>query len=75
MYSEKTLKLCERIKTEGLEKVGERLIYVLFSFGSYVYVTVSIYDGLTLDECVYLRSEEIEAYYKGETKQWIKLNV
>ena len=75
MYSEKTLKLCERIKTEGMEKVGEKIIYVLFNFGSYVYLTVNIYDRLTLDECVYLRSEDIETYYNEETKQWIKLSI
>ena len=75
MYSEKTLKLCERIKTEGMKKVGERIIYVLFNFGSYVYLTVNIYDGLTFDECVYLRSEDIEEYYNEETKQWIKLSI
>lgn len=75
MYSEKTLKLCKRIKTEGMEKVGERIIYVLFNFGSYVYLTVNIYDGLTLDECVYLRSEDIDTYYNEETKQWIKLSI
>lgn len=74
-YSEKTLKLCERIKTEGMEKVGERIIYVLFNFGSYVYLTVDIYDGLTFDECVYLRSEDIVEYYNEETKQWIKLSI
>ena len=75
MYSEKTLKLCERIKTEGMKKVGERTIYVLFNFGSYVYLTVNIYDGLTLDECVYLRSEDIEEYYDEENKKWLKLSI
>ena len=75
MYSEKTLKLCERIKTEGMKKVGERIIYVLFNFGSYVYLTVNIYDGLTLDECIYLRSEDIEEYYDEENKKWVKLSI
>lgn len=75
LYSEKTLKLCERIKTEGMGKVGERIIYVLFNFGAYVYLTVDIYDGLTFDECVYLRSEYIVEYYNEETKQWIKLSI
>ena len=74
-YSEKTLKLCERIKTEGMGKVGERIIYILFNFGAYVYLTVDIYDGLTFDECVYLRSEDIVEYYNEETKQWIKLSI
>lgn len=75
MFSEKTLKLCERIKAGGMKKVGERIIYVLFKFGSYSYITVDIYDGLTLDECVYLRSEDIDMYLDNETKQWIKLSI
>ena len=74
MFSEKTLKLCERIKQEGLEKVGERTMYVLFNFGSTVYLSVNIYDKLTLDECVYLSSEDIDEYYDEETKQWIKVS-
>ena len=75
MYSEKTLKLRERIKAEGMKKVEERIMYVLFNFGSCVYLSVNIYDGLTLDECVYLRSEDIDMYLDKETKQWIKLSI
>lgn len=75
MISEKTLKLCERIKAEGMKKIEEKRMYVLFNFGSYVYLSVNIYDGLTLDECMYLRSEDIEEYYDEETKQWIKLSI
>ena len=74
MYSEKTLKLCERIKQEGLKKVEERIMYVCFNFGSYAYLAVNIYDKLTLDECIYLCSEDIDEYYDGVTKQWVKLN-
>lgn len=75
MFSEKTLELCERIKAEGMKKVEERVMYVLFNFGSYVYLTVDIYDGLTLDECVYLRSENIDMYLDDGTKQWVKLSI
>lgn len=75
MFSEKTLELCERIKAEGMKKVEERVMYVLFNFGSYVYLTVDIYDGLTLDECVYLRSEDIDMYLDDGTKQWVKLSI
>lgn len=75
MFSEKTLELCERIKAEGMKKVEERIMYVLFNFGSYVYLTVDIYDGLTLDECVYLRSENIDMYLDDGTKQWVKLSI
>lgn len=75
MFSEKTLKLCERIKAEGMKKVEERKMYVLFNFGSYVYLSVNIYDGLTLDECVYLRSEDIDMYLNEETKEWKSLSI
>lgn len=75
MISEKTLKLCERIKAEGMKKIEEKRMYVLFNFGSYVYLSVNIYDGLTLDECMYLRSEDIEEYYDEENKKWIKLSI
>ena len=75
MISEKTLKLCERIKTEGMKKIEEKRMYVLFNFGSYVYLSVNIYGGLTLDECMYLRSEDIEEYYDEENKKWVKLSI
>lgn len=75
MISEKTLKLCERIKAEGMKKIEEKRMYVLFNFGSYVYLSVNIYDGLTLDECIYLRSEDIEEYYDEEKKKWVKLSI
>ena len=75
MFSEKTLKLCERIKAEEMKKVGKKRMYVLFNSGSYVYLSVNIYDGLTLDECVYLRSEDIDMYLNEETKEWKKLSV
>ncbi len=75
MISEKTLKLCERIKAEGMKKIEEKRMYVLFNFGSYVYLSVNIYDGLTLDECMYLRSEDIEEYYDEENKKWVKLSI
>ena len=74
MYSEKTLNLCERIKAEKLKKVEEKIMYVLFNFGSYVYLTVTIYDKLSIDECVYLRSEDIDMYL-DEKKEWKKINV
>ena len=75
MISEKTLKLCERIKAEGMKKIEEKRMYVLFNFGSYVYLSVNIYDGLTLDECMYLRSEDIEEYYDEENKKWVTLSL
>lgn len=75
MFSEKTMKLCERIKNEGLKKIYEKRVYVLFNFGSYVYLGVSIYEKLSFEECLYLRSEDIEEYYGEETKGWKKLSI
>ena len=75
MYSEKTMKLCERIKNEGLKKIDKKRVYVLFNFGSYVYLGVYIYEKLSFEECLYLRSEDIKKYYDGETKEWKKLSI
>lgn len=74
MYSERTLKLCERIKEENLKKIDQKIMYVLFNFGALVYLGVNIYEKLTLDECIYLRSEDIDEYYDEENKQWIKVS-
>lgn len=74
MISEKTLNLCKKIKKENLKKIDQKIMYVLFDFGSAAYIGVDIYDKLTLDECVYLRSEDIDEYYDEETKQWIKVS-
>lgn len=74
MYSERTLKLCKRIKEENLKKIDQKIMYVLFNFGALVYLGVNIYEKLTLDECLYLRSEDIDEYYDEETKQWIKVS-
>ena len=38
----------------------ERVMYVSFSFGSMAYVTVKIYEGKTLNECLKMRSKEID---------------
>lgn len=35
---------------------------VVFSFGSIATVSVNIYEGKTLNECVRLRSEKIDGY-------------
>ena len=75
MFTEKTLKLCERIKSDGLKKVAEKTLYVLYNFGSYAFVSVSLYNGLTFDECVYLHSEKIDSYYNKYTKEWMKLSI
>lgn len=74
MVSEKYLNLCKRIKEEGLKKIDQKIVYVLFNFGGTAYVGVNIYEGLTLDECVFLRSEDIEEYL-NEDKKWVTLKI
>ena len=42
-------------------KVKEvKTVYVSFTFGSMAYVSVKIYEGKTLNECLKMRSEEID---------------
>ncbi len=36
-----------------------RTMYVSFNFGSMVYLSVDIYEGKTLNECLKMRSEDI----------------
>lgn len=37
-----------------------RELYVSFNFGSMAYMSVDIYEGKTLNECLKLRSEDID---------------
>ena len=47
----------------------ETTAYVCFNFGSCARVGVTLYEGLTVDECIALRSEDIEEY-KIEGGEW-----
>lgn len=47
-----------------MKKIGHEVFYVSFKFGSMAYVGVDMYEGLTIEECLKLRSEEIDAYIK-----------
>ena len=47
----------------------ETTAYVCFSFGSVATVGVTLYEGLSIDECIALRSEDI-AEYKIEGGEW-----
>ena len=48
-------------------------VYVRFNFGSYVYIGVTIHEGLTLDECVCLRGQgAVETYKDPQTGEWVK---
>lgn len=54
-------------------KIGEEYVYVQFTSGPFVKVTVDIYEGKTFDECVKMRSPNIEAYYDYEAREWIPI--
>lgn len=38
-----------------------REMYVVFNFGGYVYMNIDIYEGLSLNECLKMESEDIKA--------------
>lgn len=49
------------MKEEKKMKIKEtRTMYVSFNFGSMVYLSVNIYEGKTLIECLKMRSEDID---------------
>ena len=54
-----------------MEKIGEVVVYVTFNFGSGAYVGVTLYEGKTFEECILLRSEDIDGYI--ENGKYIKL--
>ncbi|MGN0812369.1 MAG: hypothetical protein ACI4MQ_02540 [Candidatus Coproplasma sp.] len=43
-----------------MEAKETRVLYVSFNFGSWAYVSVKIYEGKTLNECLKMRSENID---------------
>ena len=45
-------------------------IYVGFNFGSYAYVGVELLEGLTLNECIKRRSEDIISWYDEAADTW-----
>ena len=45
-------------------------MYVCFDFGSCAYLTVRLYDGKTIAECVKMRSEDIVEYLDPRTGKW-----
>lgn len=48
-----------------MEKIGEKVVYVSFDFGGGAWVTVTLYEGKTFEECIRLRSEHIDGYFKN----------
>lgn len=51
-------------------KWDDVVMYVGFNFGSYVYLTVRVYEGKSLAECVRMRSEDIDTYLNPDTNKW-----
>lgn len=51
--------------TNKMKQIDTQVIYVWFNFGSGAYVSVPIYEGKTIEECLKLRSKDIEAYCIG----------
>lgn len=47
-----------------MKKIGETTAYVSFDFGSMSYVSVTLYEGKTFEECLKLRSDHIDSYIK-----------
>ena len=51
----------------------ESTAYVQFNFGSFAQVGLTLYDGLSYEECVLLRSADVESYRDPETGAWVKV--
>lgn len=54
-----------------MKKIDEVVVYVTFNFGGGAYVGVNLYEGKTFEECIRLRSENIDGYI--ENGKYIKL--
>lgn len=54
-----------------MKKIGKKIMYVSFNFGSMAYLTITLYEGKSLEECIKLRSEDINGYIDGG--KYIKL--
>lgn len=59
-------------EVERIDPTESKTMYVGFNFGSYVYLTVSVHEGLTLDECVCLRGQGDIDTYKTDSGEWVK---
>lgn len=55
---------------ETMNKVKDIVMYVGFDFGSYVYLSVTLYEGKSIEECVKMRSDRIETYLDPDTHEW-----
>lgn len=53
-------------------KIGNEEVYVKYNCGVCAYVFVNIYEGMTFEECLRLRSKDIDGYFLKNGK-YIKL--
>lgn len=58
---------------ERIDPTTETVVCVVFNFGSFVQMGVSIHEGLTLEECVVLRGRgDVDEYRDPESGKWVK---
>lgn len=57
---------------ERIDPTAQKTVYVCFTFGSFVSLSVSIHEGLTLDECVCLRGQGDIDSYMTDSGEWVK---
>lgn len=58
---------------ERIDPTTEAVVCVVFNFGSFVQMGVSIHEGLTLEECVVLRGRgDVDEYRDPESGKWVK---
>lgn len=64
---------------EACQQPGDVLynvpVYVHFNFGSYAYVGVDVLEGLSFEECVILRSEDVVSFEDPDTSEWHDVTV
>lgn len=53
-----------------MKKIGHEVMYVSFDFGSFAYIGVDIYEGKTIEECLKIRSANIDGYLKREKGEY-----
>ena len=51
--------------------IGRERVYVMFDYGCCAYVGVTLYEGKSFEECLRLRDNSIESYFKDG--KWINL--
>lgn len=58
---------------ERIDPTTEAVVSVVFNFGSFVQMGVSIHEGLTFEECVVLRGRgDVDEYRDPESGKWVK---